>query len=868
MSFSIQDTAECARAMGIDPAEIALRKAYLGIDEADCRLLCELAARLEAPEPGLIDDFYAHLLSFAPTHALLPNADAVSRLRQVQERYFSRLLSGQYDWPYVLDRLQIGRAHQSIGLQPTWYLGAYSVYLSVMMPRIWRAYADDPVKVQDTLRALVKIIFFDTSLALDTYFYTKQKENMALKERAEVSQFRLQSILDHLADGVITTDETGKIEAVNPAVERLFGYAGDSLIGNDISMLISEPSRPDYHAYSQSGFGNRMTTEADVDRLELDGVRRDGSIFPLDLAIRTVDIGQQRVLISVMRDISHAKTLQQEMRKLSQVVEQSGESVVITDHQGVITYVNDVFETVTGYSANEALGQTPRLFKSGKHSEEFYYRLWTTVKAGRVFSDIFINRRKNGLLYYEQKTITPIRNDRGEITSYVSNGTDITERMQAEERFHHLSNHDVLTDLPNRLLLMERTRQALKHARRGATLVAMLCIRVDGLKAINDTLGHETGDHLLKEISLRLLQAARYGDTVARVGGHVFGILLADLVSINDIPPIVDSIIARFDPPCIVNGQELHVTANVGISCYPTDSLEHNTLLKHADAAMHQAKERGRNRYRFYSEDIGKQALHRLKLERDLHRALENQEFVLHYQPQVDGHSGQIFGVESLLRWQHPRTGMMPPAEFVPLLEETGLIIPVGEWIMATAAKQCQIWHGASKAARVSINLSAGQLRDPRLVNKVENLLRHCGTPASLLEFEITESVVMQQPEVNIAQLQRLRELGVRLAIDDFGTGYSSLSYLKRLPINTLKMDKSFVNDIETDSNSAEIASLIISMARVLGLEVVAEGVATKGQFELLKARGCTLMQGHWFSEPQAADVISALLSSGKRLFG
>lgn len=972
---------DIADSLGINADEVALRKVYLELGEQDGLLLRELHARLGGVEPAFIEAFYSHLLSFEQTRALLPDEAIIDRLRHAQQQYFDQLLSGQYDRAYVLERLKVGLVHQQVGLEPKWYLGAYNKYLSEMMSRIGELYAADAGKALDTLRALMKAVFFDIGFVLDTYFYADQQSLIKLKQYAEqivtcmptglavldadlkllsanaafrmmfglgdmdpkatpldtyldipdieqriaamretgqhqhdiavckqtaeetryfrtslspttlngapavllmledltrqaqlqqsleASELRVRSILEHLVDGVVTIDEQGIVQSINPAAERIFGYRPGEVAGENVKILMPEPYRSEHDGYLKRYLETGKGRILGIGPREVKGRRKDGGIIPIDLATSEMRIGDQRTFIGVVRDISERKAMQETMRKLSNVVEQSAESVMITDQEALITYVNPAFESVTGYGAGEAIGLTPAILKSGKHGKEFYARLWETIRSGEAFSDVFINRRKNGTLYYEQKTITPLKDEAGRITSYVSSGLDISERMQVQEQFHYLTNYDALTELPNRRLLMERMNQALAHARWKQRTLCLLYLDVDRFKHINDTLGHASGDSLLKMISGRLVDAVRETDTVARLGGDEFGILLDDIASLDDVRLIADKILQCLARPYQLEGRELFITASAGISCYPHDGTDGHTLLKHADIAMYRGKEAGKNNYQFYSREMSARALQRLTLESNLRRALEKEEFVLHYQPQVDLKSGNIVAVEALLRWQNPDLGLVPPLEFIPLLEETGLIVPVGDWVMRAAFAQCRAWNtDGISPPRVSINLSARQLGDAGLGARVGGLLEEFGISGGHIEFEITESVVMNNAVESIDMLNDFRAMGVRLAVDDFGTGYSSLSYLKRLPIDTLKIDRSFVSDVDSDSDSAAIAVAILSLAAGLGLEVVAEGVETSEQLRFFHTRGCGYIQGYLFSRPVPAEDISGMLRDGKAL--
>jgi len=563
------------------------------------------------------------------------------------------------------------------------------------------------------------------------------------------------------------------------------------------------------------------------------------------------------------RDITARVRAEAEMRKLSSAIQQTGDSVIITDRDGVIEYVNAAFERTTGYSAAEAIGRRPSIVKSGAHDQAFFEKLWRTVLAGETFSDVFINRRKDGELYYEEKTISPLRDRHGRITHFIATGKDITERMQAQERLQHIAHHDALTGLPNRVLFLDRLEQALlRRAHSPDRVVAVMFLDLDRFKNVNDTLGHDVGDALLKSMAARLQGCLREGDSVARLGGDEFAVLLEDVASAEDVSTIAGKILDAFALPFSVHAHELFVTASIGISLYPNDGATAATLLKNADAAMYRAKDLGKNNYQFYSADMSAAAFERLTLESSLRRALERDEFVLYYQPQIDIVSGQLIGVEALLRWEHPEFGLLSPTQFIPIAEETGAIVPLGEWVARKAMEQVKEWRrDAHPELRVALNVSGRQFTEASFLDAVPRLLEETGLPPHALELEITESVLMRNAEKTVERLRTLHAMGVRFAIDDFGTGYSSLSYLRRFAIHTLKIDKSFIREMTAGSGDVEIVKTIIMMARGLKLAVIAEGVETREQLLFLKSYGCHAVQGYLVARPLTAAALSARLA-------
>jgi diguanylate cyclase (GGDEF)-like protein len=445
---------------------------------------------------------------------------------------------------------------------------------------------------------------------------------------------------------------------------------------------------------------------------------------------------------------------------------------------------------------------------------------------------------------------------------------DITERKLAEERLMHLAHYDVLTSLPNRVLFYDRLKLALAHAKRNQWTVGVMLIDVDRFKNVNDTLGHAVGDRLLQQVSERLMRSVRAGDTVGRLGGDEFAVVLSNLATAQDGNLVAQKIMSSFkDPFRLEEGGEIYVTASIGISLYPDDSTDQDALIKNADAAMYRAKEVGRNAYRFYTPEMNARALELLSMESSLRRALDRREFLLYYQPKVNVTSGEIVGVEALLRWRHPERGLVSPVEFMPVLEETGLIVPVGEWVVKAVCAQISVWQSAGIDPKaVAINLSARQFVDKDLGTTIKRILEENRIDPHLIEFEITESSLMANTEESIRTLELLAHLGVGLSIDDFGTGYSSLGYLKRFPLDALKIDRSFVRDITTSTDDATITRAVISMAHSLGLKVIAEGVETQEQIAFLAEHGCDEFQGFYFSRPLPSDECGAWLKEGRTL--
>jgi diguanylate cyclase (GGDEF)-like protein/PAS domain S-box-containing protein len=569
-------------------------------------------------------------------------------------------------------------------------------------------------------------------------------------------------------------------------------------------------------------------------------------------------------LVGIMQDITERHNAEQTMRKLSAALEQTADAVMITDSSGNIEYVNAAFTTLTGYTSLEACGNTPRMLKSGQQPDIFYRRLWNAVLKGEVFSDIIVNKRKDGSFYYESKTITPQKDRFGQITHFISTGKDITEQMLLQEQMQHLAHHDALTGLPNRILLMDRLEQAIARSRWRQRHVAVLFLDMDRFKVINDTLGHTAGDQLLTQMAERLQICVREGDTVARLGGDEFAIILNDIATIEDVAHRVQKILDAVKSPFSLEGRDLFVTTSIGISMHPEDGDNGQLLLKRADVAMYKAKISGKNNFQFYTDRDESKELEKFGLETDLRRALERHEFFLVYQPQVDAASKKINGMEALLRWRHPSGRIVPPLEFIPLLEETGMILAVGDWVLQAACAQAQALREEGLPPQtVAVNISLHQFRQPGFVQRVRDVLQQTGLAPEYLELEITEGVLIDNVKEAAQTLEELSAVGVSLSIDDFGTGYSSMHYLRRLPFDVLKIDKSFVQGLPYDKDDGAIVTAIITLAHSMELKLVAEGVETREQFEFVSDLGCHSIQGYFFSNPVSDDEFRLLVSQG-----
>jgi diguanylate cyclase (GGDEF)-like protein/PAS domain S-box-containing protein len=718
--------------IGIDDAEIAQRQSFLSMDERDAALLGELHGVLAGRREHLIEVFYDHLQKFPEIRPLLGDEAKLARMKQAQMNYFSQLTEGRYDRAYVENRLHIGVVHQRVGLTPKWYMSAYCKYLGEVMPLVLEHHADSPELALDACRALMKVVFFDMGLALDTYFHVEHKALTLARSYTE-------QIVSNMPIGFIVLDARGRIRLVNNAVLQMFELPGDESWRN-------------------------MTLGALLEVPALD-------------------------------------------EKIVQVV------------------------------------------ASGKHCNEYGFERSIGEKSLAFLADISLAQmgEEHVVLFMVQ---------------------DITIRKQSEEEIHRLAFYDALTQLPNRRLLQERLLQSMSLSARSGKHGAVMFIDLDNFKTLNDTQGHDIGDLLLKEIAKRLTRNVREGDTVARLGGDEFVVALEALSSneqeaATQSELIAEKIRAELVMPYQLNGIEHQSTPSIGVTLFRGHQNSLDEVLKQADLAMYQAKSGGRNMVCFFDPAMQVEMELRAELEKDLRASVHLNQLVLYYQMQVDA-SGRIVGAEALIRWNHPRRGMVSPAQFIPLAEEIGMIIPIGDWVIEQACAQLKRWEmdPAMRKIILSVNVSPRQLSQPWFVEQVKEAIEKSGIRASKLKLELTESFILDDVGEAIEKMQELRDIGIRFAMDDFGTGYSSLAYLKRLPLEQLKIDQSFVRDIATDKSNAVMVRTIISIANNFGLEIIAEGVETDDQFAFLIQYGCNRFQGYFFGKPVPVQEFERLCRS------
>ncbi|MCF8481623.1 MAG: EAL domain-containing protein [Rhodospirillum sp.] len=773
--------------------------------------------------------------------------------------------------------------------------GPASYYLLSLSP--------EPALADGLAALLVNITVTTVLLLASVLLFAQLMGNRAIliRERQDI-----RAITDTMGEGLYVLDEDGRITFANQSAATILGYDLDELMGARAHFL--------FHAHDADSHPVPMDA-CPIYLATLDGrvyesdeetfFRKDGTIFPVE--VRCAPLGpdgplnmpapsraptqrparvmdglaqmlheparegaRRRASVVTFVDITERKANQESLRKLSRAVEQSPASVIITNAEGTIEYVNPQFEKTSGYKAWEVVGANPRILKSGHTTPETYAEMWRTLAQGREWRGEFHNRRKDGSLYWEYGSLSPIKDNRGRATHYLAVKEDITARKEAEARLIRQANYDELTDLPNRSLCYSRLKEAIGRARNRVgeddTLIGVLFIDLDHFKHVNDSLGHAVGDKLLAAVARRLRSCLRKSDTLSRQGGDEFLMVLPSLPTAEGAGLVAESTMTALRKPFSIDGREIFVASSIGITLYPRDGQDAAELLRNADSAMYTAKAAGRNTYRFFSPEMEAKAERRLVVEGNLRYALAKGELRVAFQPLVDGATGETIGAEALLRWDNPQLGAVSPVDFIPIAEETGLIVPIGAWVLdqaiATAAGWRRRW---GRDLVIAVNASVRQFQGNDLATLVDNTLRTHGLPPHCLELELTESLLLDVTPTITGTLDSLSRLGVQLSLDDFGTGYSALSYLKTFPFDILKIDRSFIRDCVGDPNDEALARAIIAMARGLNLKVIAEGVETPAQMAFAKAEGCDIMQGYLFGRPMSADAFQDRLDQAIR---
>ena len=685
--------------------------------------------------------------------------------------------------------------------------------------------------------------------------------------RLQDSESRFRAAMSAMIEALVIISPQGRIVFANRAAEDLFG-GGDPLlgcrseeIGVDCLHEDGSPCRPDEYPIVVTLRDQCEIRGALFGFGAAEGAVRwtlvNTSLLPNDSAEGGYSV------VMTASDVTERRQAEEQLKMAFEAIRCSSEGIIVTDADQRILSVNPAFEAVTGYRADEVTGKTPEMVASVRHDARFYSEIQAALRDQGQWQGEVWNQRKNGEVFPEWLGVSMVRDPDGQPKYYVYIFSDMTERKEAQQRIEMLAHHDPLTGLPNRLLLRDRFEQAKAQANRMQSRVALMYLDLDRFKTINDSLGHPVGDDLLKEVVERLKQCVRESDTISRQGGDEFIILLNDVRDSDAVSRVADKIQQRMAEPLVLEKHLLNTSFSIGTSLYPDDGQEFDILLQKADTAMYHAKEAGRNGHRFFTEQMNLKVVEHLKLETQLRRALDNNEFVLHYQPQIDLHDGRIVGAEALIRWNSPDEGMVSPAKFIPVAEETGLIVQIGAWVLNEACRQATAWQRSGLPPFVvAVNLSALQFRRMELVNTVINALVLSDLDSQWLELELTESILVQDTEVTLDSVRRLKALGVKLSVDDFGTGYSSLAYLKRFAVDKLKIDQSFVRDLVADPDDAAIVRAIIQMAHSLKLKTIAEGVESEESANLLRVFRCDEIQGYWLARPMPADALETFVRS------
>lgn len=696
-----------------------------------------------------------------------------------------------------------------------------------------------------------------TLFASFTFDVIRDLERKHAEEDFRVDKEKLDSVFELSPLGMLRNSMDGYYMEANQAFLNIVGYSLEELRALNYWDLI-----PKKYTVQEEAQLNSLRSTGKYDPYEKEYIHRDGHLVPIRLSgVLLTDKDGTESIWSIVEDITAARLYADSSQIATMVYQHTSEAIMVTDSQGTIVNINPAFTQITGYTEEEVIGASSTTLSTSQPDNAAFLAMMEVLENVGHWQGEMVERHKNGDVYIEWLTINTIYNADRSVHFRVSIFTDITQKKSSEALILRQANFDSLTGLPNRALLQDRLKQAIVTSNRHQKLLALLFLDLDNFKTINDSLGHDVGDLLLQAVAERLQRSIREEDTVSRLGGDEFVVVLLDIQKADNAANIAQKIVDELANPFNIGDHILYVTSSIGISLYPEDGYNSDILIKNADSAMYSAKTGGRNCYRFFTQDMNEQALARLTLESDLRQALSRGEFRLHYQPQISSKTGTIIGMEALIRWQHPIRGIVPPANFVPLAEDIGLIASIGEWVLREACRQNRAWQAQGlPPVTVAVNLSALQFLQHNLPDKIQEILDETGLEPRYLELELTESTFMQDAEHTIATLHTLKAMGLQLAIDDFGTGYSSLSYLKRFPIDKLKIDQSFVRELASDPDDAAIARTIIRMGHSLRLEVIAEGVETVEQLAFMKKEGCDQIQGYFFSKPLTPDELGQFM--------
>ncbi|MDD2874957.1 MAG: EAL domain-containing protein [Azoarcus sp.] len=850
------DVVGMAQELQLDDDAIASRKAFLGFDDGDVARLKQLHGRLQGYAPLFAEHFYKQVLAFDETRSLLADPNTVERLQAAQVAYFEGLTAGDYGRDYIHHRLRVGLVHHRVGLEPKWYLGAYANYLVGLLPEVARCFEGDQQQSIRSIQSLVKVVLLDMGLAIDTYIQARDNTIRGLKNYAGM-------VFDSMHDGILVLSPTLSVLSANQTFIRMFELESCSITGRKVSAVL-QCRGLDQCVQEVLEAGNDLyDVPVTVCALE------SGAVRTVRVTVKRITLDDEagHVLL-VLESISA-----EEISRKATEAKLSRSAAMLRDAQAVAKIGSWSLERGDADSFPvEWSEETYRLFGIPPGTPISYSRFldlihpddrpdvneaWQRALSGEPYR-VEHRIQVNGKVRWLEERAELEFDDKGEFVSALGTAQDITDRRLSEVRIEQFAFYDSLTGLPNRALFQDRLHQALAHASRHGQAFAVLFIDLDRFKEVNDTQGHACGDLVLSEVARRFQTTLRHDETLARLGGDEF-VIIAHETGRSGATLIAERLNRVLVKPVEIGENAFSLGASTGVASYPGDGVDAQQLLKHADIAMYQAKHGGGGRYCFYGSEMGAELARRLEIAHRLNRILHEDRLQLHFQPQLDLKTGELTGAEALLRWRDPEWGWVSPGEFIPIAEERGMMIKLGEWVIKQACEELQTWRkaGLSLPGRLAINVAAQQIDREDFARRAIAIVSEAGISPAQIELEITESGMMLDPECAMKVTRALVDAGFTIAIDDFGTGHSSLAYLKRFPANTLKVDMSFVRTMLKDRNDLSIVATIIAMAKNLGLQTLAEGVEESAQAERLLTLGCDKVQGYLFGRPEAPAVFA-----------
>ncbi len=751
------------------------------------------------------------------------------------------------------------------GIQPSEFYEA--LWKTILSGEVWRGEVVNKRKDGTLYHEEMTITPVYAENKVITHFIAVKQDissRKATELKLQLSEQTYRGLLNSAGDAIYVQDEQGHFLDVNQTAENLYGYSRDEFIGKTPEFLAA----PGKNDFASVGKAIQLALSGTPQRFEFWGMRKNGEIFPKEVTLSNGNYFGRPVIIAVARDITERKEAEEHLREAAAVMQNTHEGVMVTDAAANIIAVNAAFTNITGYDQQDVLGKNPSILNSGRQEDAFFESMWMNLLKHGFWQGELWNRRKSGEIYPQLLTISTIYDELKRPIRYIGVFADITQLKENQAQLEFMAHHDPLTKLPNRSLAESRLEQELEHAHRHSHQLSVVFIDLDRFKQVNDSFGHPVGDELLCAVANKLRERLREGDTLGRLGGDEFILISSPLQDKQDAAVIArDFINALSEPFKLSNGIEVFIGGSIGISLFPDNGSTVAELTRNADAAMYLAKENGRNQFSFYTPELNADARNKLEMENDLRRAVLHNELRLHYQPKVDIRSGNICGAEALARWQKPDGQWVPPGQFIPLAEKSGVILTIGNWVIEQACEQIREWRDAGlPEICIAVNVSARQFRSGHLDKLVRTALEKFRVAPHQLELELTESMLMHEPERAIETMLKLKKVGVKISLDDFGTGYSNFAYLRRFPIDSLKIDQSFVQGVATRPEDAMIVDAIISLAQRMKLHVIAEGVETPEQLAYMRANHCDELQGYYFSQALPPTEFADLLRSGSKL--